>query len=151
MLHRATDVALRTHQHEKRRALHNAIVSAASPTPPDVDKQAFFLRLIDELTINQIVVLAFYADPMGWFMRRGRESQKYYSASRSDALAQSYPEISGHLYVKELVLGDLRNRGLLGSYDRMVTGGAVYDPIVTKLALEFLAYVRMEDSVPSPT
>jgi len=61
-------------------------------------------------------------------------------------LRQAYPEIVAHPYSRELILGDLRDRGLLGSYDGMVTWQAVYDKTTSRLGLEFLEYIEAEDS-----
>ncbi len=133
ILHRATDVALRTHQYEKRRLLANAIVSAGSPTPPELDKQTFFLRLVDELTINQVLVLLLYSNPLEWFKRRNRKPNDFYTAARIEVLNQAYPEIAKDPDFKEVVLAELERRGLLHGLSGMVSGNSVYNPMTSKL------------------
>jgi hypothetical protein len=144
ILHRATDVALRTHQSEKRRLLRNAVVSAGSLTKPELDKQAFFLRLVDELTINQVLVLLLYNNPVEWFKRRNRKPNDFISAARIEVLNQAYPEMVKDPDFKEVVLSELERRGLLHGLSGMVTGGSVYNPMTSKLGLEFLEYVKAD-------
>jgi hypothetical protein len=150
VLHRATESAVRTHEASKRRMLRNALVSSALPSPPDLDKQLFFLRLVEELTPNQVLVLAFYADPKGWFARRDRKPQEFYSAGRDAALEQAYPGLKETPHFQELVIADLERRALLGGLSGMVTGRSVYDAITKPLGREFLDYVRSTDD-PEPT
>jgi hypothetical protein len=145
VLHRATETAVRTHEVSKRRQLRNALVSSAMPSAPQIDKQLFFLRLVEELTHNQVLVLAFYRDPKGWFVKRGRQPQEYLSAGRDAALKQAYPGLVESQYFRELVIADLERRGLMGGLSGMVSGGAVYDAITKPLAIEFLDYVAAND------
>ena len=111
VLHRATDIALRTHQSEKRRLLRNAIVTAGSPIPPEQDKQVFFLRLVDMLSINQVLVILLYSDPVGWFKQRNIRPNNFHAAARIEVLNQAYPNISKDPEFKQIVLGDLERLG----------------------------------------
>lgn len=46
----ATQIALRTHQTEKRMALRNAVMNAALPQAPEEGLQQMFLHFIDTFT-----------------------------------------------------------------------------------------------------
>lgn len=46
----ASQIAMRTHQEEKREALRNAVLNAALRTEPDEDMQAISLGLVDRFT-----------------------------------------------------------------------------------------------------
>lgn len=142
VLHKATDIALRTHQKEKRKLLRNAIVSSGQPTSFDLDKQIFFLRLVDELTINQVLVLNFYRDPLGWFKRHNKKPQEFPMASRIEALHYAYPQFYENPDAKELLLSELNRIGLLPGLGGMVLGNAVYNPMTSKLGCEFLDFVK---------
>ena len=142
VLHKATDVALKTHQTEKRKLLRNAIISAGSLTPPELDKQTYFLRLVDELTVNQVLVLLLYKDPSGWFKRHNIKPQQYSSASRMEVLHQAFPEFYNNPDARELVVDELQRRHLLPGLSGLVTGESVYSPMTSKLGCEFLEYVK---------
>ena len=141
VLHRATDIALRTHQTEKHAYLRQAVANAASPDPPDLDKQIHFLHLIDELSLNQLLVLALYDNPAEWFAARGLSQKEFFSAPRIEVLNQAYPELGRHPYLFPLIMSGLERGGLIGGVTGAVTGAAVYDKATSDLASEFLAYV----------
>lgn len=149
ILHRATQVAVATHEKEKRRALRNAIVHSALGSPPSQDLQFFFLRLVEELTVNQILVLALYNDPHRWFQKSGRRPPVM--LPRFSVLEAAYPELAASPYVRELTLADLERRGLLGGVSG-VSGHAIggspgqspMEPITSSLARQFLSYITSE-------
>lgn len=145
VLHRATESAVRTHEASKRRMLRNALICSALPNPPDLEKQLFFLRLVEELSLNQVLVLAFYADPKGWFARRNISPKEFNSAGREQAIEQAYPEIKNSPYFQELIISDLERRGLIGRLSGMVTANSVYDPMTKPLGQEFLLFVQGTD------
>lgn len=136
ILHRATEIAVKTHQEEKHRLLKNAISSAGS-SPIELDKQLFFLRLIDELSINQVIVLHLYRDPIEWFRRHNKVPQKYTLASRIEALNQAYPEMTKDPFLKELVLSELERRGLISGLYGNESEQSVYNPLQLILASHF--------------
>jgi hypothetical protein len=59
----ATQIALRTHQVEKRDALRNALLSVIRDKSLDEEKQIFFLALIDLFTVTHLELLRCFADP----------------------------------------------------------------------------------------
>ena len=144
VLHRATEAAVKTHQDQKRALLRGAVVSAGLPTAPDLDKQLYFLRLVEELTVNQVIVLALYRSPLDWFRRRGITPREFYSGGRDAVVEQACPELSKSPDFKLLVLGDLEKRGLLFGLSGMVSGGAVYDSVTSSIANEFLDFVAFD-------
>ncbi len=145
VLLRSSDAAVRTHEQEKRRFLRNALVSSGLPTRPGLDKQLYFVKLVDDLTVNQILVLHLFDDPRGWFSKRNVTPTVYRSGSRFEVLRQAYPDIAETKYVQELVLSDLERRGLVESMTVMFGGGNIYERGVTDLGHEFLDYIRDSD------
>ncbi len=90
----ATQIAVRTHQAEKREALRNALLHIALSRSLDEEMQIFFLGLIDVFTTTHIEVLRmFNAD----------------SASQ----AHSRSELSNRRTLSDPVVMDLDNRGLI--------------------------------------
>src|SRR6266516_5255959 len=141
VLHRATDFAMRTHEEEKRRALRNAILNSAGPTAPDLDRQLFFLRLIDDLSVNQVLILELFRDPRGWFAKRQIKPQEFSSASRHEVLRQAYPQLAEHPHLKELVIAELQRRGLMGDIGTLMTGSGIWQPATTKIGHEFIDFI----------
>ena len=141
VLHRATEIAVRTHQKEKRQYLKNAIINSTKPNPPDFDKQMYFLRLIEELTVDHVLTLDLYKDPREWFARHQLTPQEFLSASREQVLLQAYPDQVNSEDFRVLVLNDLERRGLMGSITGLVSGRAVYDSLTSKIGKEFVEYI----------
>ncbi len=144
ILHRASELAVKTHQEQKRTLLKNAIISAGSPTAPNLDKQIFFLRTIDELTVNQVIVLSFYDDPRNWFESRHITRPEYFSAPRSAILEHAYPKIANDPFFNELVVTELDRRSLVSDIKGVALHDTIYGSITTKLGKEFLDYVKAE-------
>ncbi len=145
VLHTATDIAIRTHESEKRKLLRNAILSAGSANPPELDKQRYFLSLVDDLTTNQVLILNFYRNPREWFRKHNRQLLDHYTGSRLEAVYEAYPEFRDNPDFKDLVLGELHRRGLLPTLGGMVSGEATYDPMTSRLGCEFLDYVAASE------
>lgn len=60
-LYQATHVALRTHRQEKHRFLRNALFHIAEAVGIE-DEEAYFLRLIDDLTVCHVLILQTLAE-----------------------------------------------------------------------------------------
>lgn len=58
----ATQIAMRTHQADKRGCLKNALFHVATETSTDDDTQAFFLALIDAFTVTHIEILRLFGN-----------------------------------------------------------------------------------------
>jgi hypothetical protein len=66
----ATQAALRTHQSEKRQALHNAVLNVALGKEPETDRQILFIALIDRFTVFHLNLLRAFADPKSYCLQR---------------------------------------------------------------------------------
>jgi hypothetical protein len=141
ILHKACELAIKTHQKEKRDLLRNAIVSAGSSNPPDFDRQVYFLKLIDDLTVNQILILALYDNPLEWFNKHGKKPHEFMAAARIEVVKQAYPELSSSPDFMELVIGGLERTGLMSGLIVVVHGNTVYNSPNKQIAHDFLKYV----------
>ena len=144
LLHKATDVALKTHEEEKLKLLRNAIVNSAT-TALELDKKALFIRLIDELSINQILVLNLFDDPLAWLKKHGIQPTSYTSALPTEVIGHAFPDLYNHPDLKELILIGLENRGLLSAMTNVHTGEALWARHTTQIGREFLKFVEAED------
>src|SRR2546422_762130 len=70
---KASQVALRNHQADKRQALKNAILNAALPNPPDDARQQMFLTWVDQFTVWHLRVLSLMRDPPALFAAQRRD------------------------------------------------------------------------------
>jgi len=59
----STQLAIRTSQEEKRKALLNAITNAALPGAPDVSEQHMFIALVERMTEWHIRALRLFQNP----------------------------------------------------------------------------------------
>ena len=59
----ATQIAIKTSNQEKRKALKNAILNSALPNPPEESLQKMFLSFIDTLTVWHLKLLELFNDP----------------------------------------------------------------------------------------
>jgi hypothetical protein len=119
-------------------------------TAPDLDKQLYFFRLIEELTTNQVLILVLYRNPIDWFKHRDQKPKEFYAGGRDAVAEQAYPELYKSPDFKPLVLGDLEKRGLPFGLTAMVSGHAMYDPVTTPIANEFLQFVAADPEISLP-
>jgi hypothetical protein len=121
----ATAIAMRDASAKKREALRNAIVNAGLPAGPTATKRQLFLRLIDELTDFDIMLLPLLANCERWFTDARLPVPKHtggtgmmYDASTSNARLElvvpaAFPEYRGQAEFVQLRLDELHRRGLI--------------------------------------
>jgi hypothetical protein len=59
----ATQAAIRTSQHEKKKALRNAVLNAGLPGAPEVALQQMFISLVDRFSDWHLRILQLFKDP----------------------------------------------------------------------------------------
>ena len=109
----ATQIAVRNHQEEKRRALKILVLNSARPDPPD---QTFFqtaLHLIDTLTPWHFRVLKFLASPKQWEEENARKIPRVVWPNIYQVLGAAFPELEENPDITQQVLIDLSSRGLI--------------------------------------
>lgn len=137
----ATQVAIRTSQEEKRKALLNAITNAALPGAPDVSEQQMFIALVERMTEWHIRVLALFHNP------RERLAAGAYrpalAGSLSGVIEAAYPELQGRRELYDQVWSDLASAGLhrSGSLQTMMTPEGTLQKRTTELADRFLKFI----------
>jgi hypothetical protein len=137
----ATQVAIRTSQEEKRKALLNAITNAALPGAPDISEQQMFIALVERMTEWHIRVLALFHNP------RERLAAGAYrpalAGSLSGVIEAAYPELQGRRELYDQVWSDLASAGLhrSGSLQTMMTPEGTLQKRTTELADRFLKFI----------
>lgn len=71
----ASQIAIRTHQAEKRQALRNALINIVFGKSLDEETQIFFLGLIDAFTVTHLEILRFFSDRSAFPPQRRTELQ----------------------------------------------------------------------------
>lgn len=129
----ASTAAMKTADLEKRKALRNAVLNSAMPHSPDTTRQGMFIRLVDNLTPLHLRVLSVIAAP-----------QPYEGITRRNAeiVDRNLPELAEHEGMRDLILVQLENEGLLPSTTRgIVHFEGSSDSRLTEFGEEFLAFI----------
>jgi len=71
----ASQIAIRTHQEEKRQALRNALINIVLGRSLDEETQLFFLGLIDAFTVTHLEILRLFSDRSAFPAQRRTELQ----------------------------------------------------------------------------
>jgi hypothetical protein len=71
----ASQIAIRTHQAEKRQALRNALINIVLGRSLDEETQFFFLGLVDAFTVTHLEVLRLFSDRSAFPAQRRTELQ----------------------------------------------------------------------------
>lgn len=139
----ASQIASRTHQEEKLRALRNAIVNAAMPDAPDETKQQIFLEHVDSLTPWHLRILAFFESPQAWFQRHNIRRPNITAGAQSHILEAGIPELRGQREFYDQIIKDLEARGLVpgGGIHVMVSEHGLWQPRITNWGREFLRFI----------
>jgi hypothetical protein len=135
----ASQIALRTHQREKLRALRSAALNVAAGTAPDDDLQMLFFTLIDTLTPWQLRLLTFLNDPMGWMKRHGPPPPDGGAGTGLNLVAWAFPDLNIRESYHEKSLRQLASQGLLSeNWDGQLLVSASR---TTELGKQFLAFI----------
>lgn len=139
----AYNIALRTHQAEKRLALMNAI----SNTPKlniDENEKLMMLNYIDSFNEWHLRILAFLDNPSSFFPEENRPN--YHTASKSTILTQAFPELASRRNFYDQIVKDLKDRGLI-IYDSLhtaMTEQGLWQPGTSEFGKIFLSFVSEE-------
>lgn len=140
----ASQAAMRTSNNEKKEALKNAVVNAALPNPPDESLQNIYIRLVNELTVWHIRILALFHAPQAWFSQHNRAIPHFaITSSLSALLEKAFPELLGRREFYDFIAKDLYLKGLFsteGLHTSMSPTGA-FSSRTTDLGKGFLSFI----------
>lgn len=106
----AYNIALRTHQSQKRMALMNAI-SNAPKLSIDENIMQMYLTYIDEFNEWHLKIISFLDDPLSYFNENTKPN--FYMAGKSSILTKAYPELESQRVFYDRIVTDLYSRGLI--------------------------------------
>jgi hypothetical protein len=141
---KAAQIAMSTHQKEKREYLRNALLNIAMGKSTDEVKQQIFLNAVEAFTPAHVKALDLIWRGAGrkipWDTNSIGMGQRDYGT----ALGILAPEAKGQPSLQTAIFADLRNRGFsnLGGPEQGFPQGG----IITNLGIEFLNFIlRPED------
>ena len=120
----ATQVAIRTSQEEKKKALRNVVINSALPASPEITFQQLFISYIDVFTIWHIRLLDLFNNPALWATKRNHQFPKLMFGGLSDILESAFPELSGRRDLYDQIWKDLTAKGLVNTDSLHVTMSA---------------------------
>lgn len=143
----ASQIAIRTHQRDKRDALRNAVVSAALPDAPDETLQQIFLNYVESLTGWHLRILAFFADPRAWGRRHNIVYPNWTMGSPAVVLETSMRQLAGQRAFYDQIFADLDQRGLVtgGVLHTSMTSQGMFASRTTNLGDRFLRFIAWND------
>lgn len=139
----ATRVAATTASQEKRHRLRNALVNIGSGTAIRPDKQAIYLRYIDELTPSHMILLDFMTDPPGFCERHQVPWPNIYSGGLRAVVEVALPELAADRDFLDTLAADLSRFGLVDhpGFSSMMTGEGLKAGRGTAKGAEFVSFI----------
>lgn len=134
-LMQATQMAIRTHQEEKKAALRNAVLNAALPQSIEDARQQMFLAFVDSFTEWHLRILRLFQKPpeLTGVMMGGLDM----------VIERGFPELHGKEIFYDQVWKDLRARGLVttDSIHGTMSGAGLAAKRTSEFGDEFLRFV----------
>lgn len=131
----ASQIALRTHQNEKREALRNAVFNVATGQSPGEALEQMFFDWIDSLSVLHLQMLRLFQCPT--------PPPNMSMGGLSHVLEYNMPELRGHGNVYNQVWKDLYSRGLVNTEGMNVTmsGSGLASKRTSEIGDAFLRFV----------
>jgi hypothetical protein len=141
----ATQIAMRTHQEEKRQALCNAVLNSASESAPDDTLQAIYLNFIDQLTPLHFSLLSLIQNPKEWIDRQGKAWNPSWATKSNieDLLLKTFSNYIENKNFYLVLLNDLRSKGLIQmrTSSFLDTQTNISDLAMTPLGTGFIKFI----------
>jgi hypothetical protein len=140
----ASQVAIRNHRNEKLEALRNAVLNSGLPNPPEEDEQLIFVRLIDQLTLWHLRVLALLNNPVQWMQQNQIVYPGWGIGGVSTVIEHCLPDLRGKRDTYEQLVRDLQAEGLLrqGQYLHVtMTGHGMVESRTTDRGKHFIKFI----------
>lgn len=144
----AIQIAMRTHQIEKRVALINAVTNSAITTSIEDNLQQMFLNFVDSFNEWHLKLLYFLNDPRQQLIDYGHSGEFYMGGIRHVINAR-FPELNGRDEFTNQIVNDLNSRGLLNfnssSLNGTMSGSGMVASRTTEIGRQFLLFISTPD------
>lgn len=131
----ASQIALRTHQDEKREALRNAVFNVASGQSPGEALEHMFFEWIDSLSVLHLQILKLFQSPT--------PPPGMSIGGLSSVLEHNMPHLRGHNHIYNQVWKDLYSRGLVNTegMNTTMSGQGLAAKRTTEIGDAFLRFI----------
>lgn len=132
----ASQIALRTHQEEKREALRNAVFNIASGQSPGEALEHMFFDWIDSLSLLHLQILKLFQAPT--------PPPKMSMGGLSSVLEYNMPQLKGHAHTYGQVWKDLYSRGLVNTegMNTTISGQGLAAKRTSEIGDAFLRFIE---------
>lgn len=140
----ASQIAQRTHSHEKLAALRHAVENSGHADAPADYLQQIFLHLVDEFTPWHLQVLALLHDTSEWLENHERAEPEWSEGDWVLLTEFAFPPIRGENNVARLIILQLQQRGLIEGedpYETYALDDLLNRSPLTPLGIEFLKFI----------
>jgi hypothetical protein len=142
----ATQIALRTSEKEKLKALRNALLNSALPNSPDESIRKMFFSFIDIFGVFHIKILELFQNPRKWFVKYGMQYPDpdiFISSSLSNLIERAFPMLKNRRKIYDQIWKDLYLRGLVSTegLHTMMTAGGIETKRTTGIGDAFLGFI----------
>ena len=140
---KATLIAIRNHNEEKREALRNAVFNSGVPDSPDHALQQIFLDLIDYFTEWHLRLINLFQNPKAALEAAGFDRRNHMTGSMIMAIETVYPELQGKKAFCDILWRDIHARGLTDtpSLGGMITVDGMFAKRTTDIGDRFVAFI----------
>lgn len=139
----AYQIAMRTHQNEKIKALLNAISNSATGSLDD-NLQHMFLMFIDSFTEWHLRLVILLDNPIKVLKEKGLQTD-FYMGSLSTVITTAYSQLAGRKEFCRQLMRDLYNRSLINTPDdslnTTMTGNGMVASRTTELGKQFIQFI----------
>jgi hypothetical protein len=140
-----TRIAERNSSEEKRKMLCNALLNIGSGHAPSTDKQAIYLRYIDDLTPSHMLLLDFMDDPVRYFEQRNlRWPSSILSGGLMNVVSEAFPELASDKPFLNTLMKELSDISLIDNpgLNTMMTANGLTSQRSTAKGREFMSFLR---------
>ena len=147
MVLKASQIVIRDHTLEKKKALANACVNTAMKIKIDDAEQMMFLNFVDELTVWHLRVLDYFSNPVKRLQEKNISTNSYMAGSPSILLFEYYPELHDREDFTRIIVKDLYTKGLLNtdSISGVQTVQGMVASRLTDFGKRFISFISETD------
>ncbi len=146
----ASQIAIRSSQKEKLKALNNCSLNSALGSAPEEALQEMFLSILERFTDWHLRFLELLDNPLGWFEEHAIKPRDVEEGSLGIVVVETaFPELKGREDFYNLVLMDLGRERLVffagASFDNPhqgMTERELYSSRTTEVGKAFLEYIK---------
>ncbi|GHA42515.1 hypothetical protein ACFFLZ_13935 [Photobacterium aphoticum] len=138
----ASNIAVRTHQEEKIKALNNAVKNTVLNNEIDETIKLMFIRFIDEMTPLHFRILHFLSTPDHYIQKLNTNPNSYtHWGDLRNVWEKTYSDVSSNDPIIDLIISDLNRFGMVRIKQ---FHEARLDSVGTSVGQNFIDFIELE-------